>query len=159
MGRSQQTKSTILKKKKVNKNKSILYLRKQYETRKNTYCDAKIPISSTSKEDRLARVDIAAAFQCYILRKGLNVQSRWALKMEPSIRHLVISGGVTSNQYVRSRLDIVVKKNGLQLVCPPPWPCTDNGVMVAWTGIEHFRMGRYHPSLPAEEPEDFVKEQ
>ncbi|XP_029148900.1 probable tRNA N6-adenosine threonylcarbamoyltransferase, mitochondrial isoform X3 [Arachis hypogaea] len=94
--------------------------------------------------------------QCYILRKGLNVQSRWALKMEPSIRHLVISGGVTSNQYVRSRLDIVVKKNGLQLVCPPPWPCTDNGVMVAWTGIEHFRMGRYHPSLPAEEPEDFV---
>lgn len=28
------------------------------------------------------------------------------------------------------------------------------GVMVAWTGIEHFRVGRYDPPPPAEEPED-----
>jgi tRNA A37 threonylcarbamoyltransferase TsaD len=39
----------------------------------------------------------------------------------------VVSGGVASNQYVRARLDTVVKKNGLQLVCPPPRLCTDNG--------------------------------
>ncbi|MCH93165.1 putative glycoprotease 1 -like, partial [Trifolium medium] len=81
---------------------------------------------------------------------------QWALKMEPSIKHLVVSGGVASNQYVRARLDTVVKKNGLQLVCPPPRLCTDNGVMVAWTGIEHFRVGRYDPPPPAEDPEDFV---
>ncbi|MCI28661.1 putative tRNA N6-adenosine threonylcarbamoyltransferase mitochondrial-like, partial [Trifolium medium] len=68
----------------------------------------------------------------------------------------VVSGGVASNQYVRARLDTVVKKNGLQLVCPPPRLCTDNGVMVAWTGIEHFRVGRYDPPPPAEDPEDFV---
>lgn len=29
------------------------------------------------------------------------------------------------------------------------------GVMVAWTGIEHFRVGRYEPA-PADDPEDFV---
>jgi hypothetical protein len=28
--------------------------------------------------------------------------------------------------------------------------------MVAWTGIEHFRVGRYDPPPPAEEPEDFL---
>lgn len=39
----------------------------------------------------------------------------------------VVSGGVASNQYVRCRLDQVVKKIGLQLVCPPPRLCTDNG--------------------------------
>ena len=39
----------------------------------------------------------------------------------------VVSGGVASNQYVRARLDQVVKKNSLQLVCPPPSLCTDNG--------------------------------
>lgn len=39
----------------------------------------------------------------------------------------VVAGGVASNQYVRSRLDMIVKKNGLQLVCPPPSLCTDNG--------------------------------
>lgn len=30
------------------------------------------------------------------------------------------------------------------------------GVMVAWTGIEQFRVGRFDPPPPAEEPEDFV---
>ena len=28
--------------------------------------------------------------------------------------------------------------------------------MVAWTGIEHFRMGRFDPPPPAVESEDFV---
>ena len=35
-------------------------------------------------------------------------------------------------------------------------PFTSKGVMVAWTGIEHFRMGRFDPPPPAEEPEDCV---
>lgn len=39
----------------------------------------------------------------------------------------VVSGGVASNQYVRARLDHVVNKRGVQLVCPPPSLCTDNG--------------------------------
>lgn len=30
------------------------------------------------------------------------------------------------------------------------------GVMIAWTGIEHFRLGRYDPPPPADEPEDSV---
>lgn len=68
----------------------------------------------------------------------------------------MVSGGVASNQYVRAQLDQVVKKKSLQLVCPPPSLCTDNGVMVAWTGLEHFRMGRYDPPPPANEPEDYV---
>ncbi|CAJ1949782.1 unnamed protein product [Sphenostylis stenocarpa] len=121
--------------------------------------DAKIPISLTSKEDRLSRADIAASFQRIAvlhLEERCERAIQWALKMEPSIRHLVVSGGVASNQFVRARLDMVVKKNGLQLLCPPPQLCTDNGVMIAWTGIEHFRMGRYDPPPPAEEPEDFV---
>lgn len=28
------------------------------------------------------------------------------------------------------------------------------GVMIAWTGIEHFRMGRFDPPPPATEPDD-----
>ncbi|KAH9788339.1 putative tRNA N6-adenosine threonylcarbamoyltransferase [Citrus sinensis] len=80
----------------------------------------------------------------------------WALKIEPSIKHLVVSGGVASNKYVRARLDRAVKNNSLQLVCPPPSLCTDNGVMVAWTGIEHFCVGRFDPPPPADDPEDFM---
>ncbi|XP_068344531.1 probable tRNA N6-adenosine threonylcarbamoyltransferase, mitochondrial isoform X1 [Pyrus communis] len=120
-----------------------------------------IPLSSASSEDRRIRADIAASFQRVAV---LHLEERceraieWALKIEPSVKHLVVSGGVASNQYVRSRLDQVVKKNSLQLVCPPPCLCTDNGVMVAWTGIENFRMGRFDPPPPADEPEDIVYE-
>lgn len=121
--------------------------------------NAEIPIGSTSSQDRRTRADIAASFQRVAV---LHLEERceraieWGLNIEPSIKHLVVSGGVASNQYVRARLDHVVKKKGLQLVCPPPSLCTDNGVMVAWTGIEHFRMGRFDLPPPAHEPEDTV---
>ncbi|XVF22731.1 hypothetical protein REPUB_Repub12eG0196100 [Reevesia pubescens] len=121
--------------------------------------DAKVPLSCASSQDRSSRADIAASFQRVAV---LHLEERceraidWALKIEPSIKHLVVSGGVASNQYVRTRLDWIVKKYSLQLVCPPPKLCTDNGVMVAWTGIENFRVGRYDPPPPANDPEDFV---
>ncbi|KAG5538585.1 hypothetical protein RHGRI_019234 [Rhododendron griersonianum] len=118
-----------------------------------------IPISSASSEDRSSRADIAASFQRVAV---LHLEERceraveWALKIEPSIKYLVVSGGVASNQYVRARLNQVVKKKGLELVCPPPSLCTDNGVMIAWTGIEHFRVGRFDPPPPADEAEDTI---
>ncbi|KAL4188269.1 hypothetical protein AMTRI_Chr09g23060 [Amborella trichopoda] len=117
-------------------------------------------ISSIDCEDRKARADIAASFQRVAV---LHLEERceraieWALGIEPSITSLVISGGVASNQYVRLRLDDVVERNDLQLVCPPPRLCTDNGVMVAWTGIEHFRLGRFDPPPPEDEQEDTVQ--
>ncbi|XP_021756288.1 probable tRNA N6-adenosine threonylcarbamoyltransferase, mitochondrial [Chenopodium quinoa] len=121
--------------------------------------DAEIPLSLASSLDRRSRADIAASFQRVAV---LHLEERcegaieWALKMEPSIKYFVVSGGVASNQYVRARLDQIAKNIGLQLVCPPPSLCTDNGVMVAWTGIEHFQMGRFDPPPPADEPEDTV---
>lgn len=30
------------------------------------------------------------------------------------------------------------------------------GVMIAWTGIENFRVGRYDPPPPANDPDDFM---
>ncbi|XP_010934187.1 probable tRNA N6-adenosine threonylcarbamoyltransferase, mitochondrial isoform X1 [Elaeis guineensis] len=114
-------------------------------------------ISSTSSHERRLRADIAASFQRVAV---LHLEERceraieWAMNIEPSIKCLVVSGGVASNQYVRTRLNHVVEKNGLQLVCPPPSLCTDNGVMVAWTGIEHFFCGRFDPPPRADEPKD-----
>lgn len=121
--------------------------------------NAKIPISSASSEQRCARANIAASFQRVAvlhLEEKCQKAIEWALEIEPSIKYLVVSGGVASNQYVRDRLNQVVQNNDLELICPPPSLCTDNGVMVAWTGIEHFQMGRFDPPPPANEPEDAV---
>lgn len=123
--------------------------------------NAEIPISTASSQDRIARANIAASFQRVAV---LHLEERceraieWARKIEPSVDRLVVSGGVASNQYVRSRLHAVVEKKNLQLVCPPPYLCTDNGVMVAWAGIEHYHVGRFDPPPPAELPEDFMYE-
>ncbi|XP_074564155.1 putative tRNA N6-adenosine threonylcarbamoyltransferase, mitochondrial [Curcuma longa] len=119
------------------------------------------PMPMTNSEGRRSRADIAASFQRVAV---LHLEERcqraieWALKIDPSIKYLVVSGGVASNKYVRARLNHVVVNNNLQLVCPPPSLCTDNGVMIAWTGIEHFLSGRFDPPPPANEPEDAMFE-
>ncbi|KAL2081372.1 hypothetical protein ACEWY4_023225 [Coilia grayii] len=55
---------------------------------------------------------------------------------------LVVSGGVASNTYIRETLKILTDATGLHLVCPPSKFCTDNGVMIAWNGIERLKEGR-----------------
>ncbi|PWA67123.1 glycoprotease 1 [Artemisia annua] len=118
--------------------------------------NAGIPFSSASIQDQGLRADIAASFQRVAvlhLEERCERAIQWALEIEPSIKHLVVSGGVASNQYVRARLNEVVARNSLQLVCPPPSLCTDNGVMIAWTGIENFRLGRFDSPPPAIEPD------
>ncbi|KAJ8012882.1 hypothetical protein DPEC_G00047490 [Dallia pectoralis] len=55
---------------------------------------------------------------------------------------LVVSGGVASNQYIRKTLKIVTDATGLHLLCPPSKFCTDNGVMIAWNGVERLREGK-----------------
>ncbi|XP_059199133.1 tRNA N6-adenosine threonylcarbamoyltransferase, mitochondrial [Centropristis striata] len=55
---------------------------------------------------------------------------------------LVLSGGVASNQYIRNTLSSITEETGLRLLCPPAKFCTDNGVMIAWNGVERLREGK-----------------
>lgn len=54
---------------------------------------------------------------------------------------LVVSGGVAANRVIRARLQGVCEKAGWNCVVPPVQLCTDNGVMVAWAGVERLRKG------------------
>jgi hypothetical protein len=54
-------------------------------------------------------------------------------------RHLVLCGGVAGNAALRSRLAGVAAAYGVELVCPPMHLCADNGVMIAWAGMEHLQ--------------------
>lgn len=55
---------------------------------------------------------------------------------------LVLSGGVASNEYIRKTLSNITETTGLHLLCPPAKFCTDNGVMIAWNGVERLREGK-----------------
>lgn len=72
-----------------------------------------------------------------------RVKNALALLGEDNIRPtaLVASGGVASNQAVRQRLAAEAAKSRVSFVAPPAALCTDNGVMVAWAGLERLRLG------------------
>jgi N6-L-threonylcarbamoyladenine synthase len=61
------------------------------------------------------------------------------------ITTLVAAGGVASNQAIRSRLGALAAKHHVAFAAPPPGLCTDNGVMVAWAGLERLRLGFIDP--------------
>uniref|UniRef100_A0A8C6FJA8 N(6)-L-threonylcarbamoyladenine synthase n=1 Tax=Moschus moschiferus TaxID=68415 RepID=A0A8C6FJA8_MOSMO len=108
--------------------------------------------------------DIAAAVQhtvaCHIAKRThraiLFCKQRGLLGQSNTV--LVVSGGVASNLHIRKALEIVTNATQCTLLCPPPRLCTDNGVMIAWNGIERLRAGlgilhntegiRYEPKCP-----------
>jgi N6-L-threonylcarbamoyladenine synthase len=59
----------------------------------------------------------------------------------PGADTLVVAGGVAANEYLRGRLADLAARLALRLVLPPPRLCTDNGVMVAWAGVERLQLG------------------
>lgn len=118
------------------------------------------PKGEESAERRAARADIAAAFQrvavehlCERARRA----AEWALELEPTIQSLVVAGGVAANQAVRQGVNEVAEGAGLALRCPPPRLCVDNGVMVAWAGVERLRLGLYEEPPSAARAEHFVE--
>ena len=54
---------------------------------------------------------------------------------------LLAAGGVAANVLLRCRLATLADTAGLRFVAPPPAFCTDNAAMIAWAGLERFRLG------------------
>jgi len=58
---------------------------------------------------------------------------------------LVVAGGVAANRTIREALEVKARAAGFRFVAPPPRLCTDNAVMVAWAGLERWRLGMVDP--------------
>jgi N6-L-threonylcarbamoyladenine synthase len=65
----------------------------------------------------------------------------WFRQHHPEGTSLVAAGGVAANVLLRRRLTALAEMAGLQFVAPPPAFCTDNAAMIAWAGLERFRLG------------------
>jgi len=52
---------------------------------------------------------------------------------------LVVSGGVACNNFIAEGLQMVCNELGYKLIRPPPKLCTDNGIMIAWNGVERWK--------------------
>jgi len=102
--------------------------------------------SMTESELRSARANIAASFQSVAvahLCERTTCAIEWARDLEPSLASLVVAGGVAANESVRRGLRDVAEWESLGMCCPPGRLCVDNGIMVAWAGVERLRLGLY----------------
>ncbi|KAI0565121.1 Glycoprotease [Gracilaria domingensis] len=92
----------------------------------------------------MIKADIAASFQETCVRH-LEQRVKRAIKLCAEhgigVNKLVVSGGVAANKVVRTRLQQLCESQEWGCLFPPIRLCTDNGVMVGWTGIERLQMG------------------
>jgi N6-L-threonylcarbamoyladenine synthase len=65
-------------------------------------------------------------------------QDRLGAKAEKA---LVVAGGVAVNQRLKAALETLTAARGFRLVVPPPELCSDNAVMIAWTGAMRLAHG------------------
>lgn len=106
-------------------------------------------VTDMSQEElRAARADIAASFQRvaveHLCERAARAAER-AREEEPDLAVVVVAGGVAANKQVREGFNELAKANSLEMRCPPPRLCVDNGVMVAWAGVERLRLGLFEP--------------
>ncbi len=90
------------------------------------------------------RADIAASFQAAVADVLCDRSANaFALMAErhPEARDFVVAGGVAANAALRTALAKTAGEHGFAMIAPPPWLCTDNAAMIAWAGIERFRVG------------------
>jgi N6-L-threonylcarbamoyladenine synthase len=85
--------------------------------------------------------DLCASFQAAAGDVLVDRSARALQRESGRCRALVVAGGVAANLYLRQRLEQVAEKQGVPLIAPPLALCTDNAIMVAWTGIERLRLG------------------
>jgi N6-L-threonylcarbamoyladenine synthase len=93
--------------------------------------------------------DLCASFQMAVTDCLLN-------RMEIAIRlfkektglkygHCVIAGGVAANMFIRTHLETLCKQHYFDFFAPPLKYCTDNGVMIAYAGLQRFLKGDISP--------------
>ncbi|HBQ35545.1 MAG TPA: tRNA (adenosine(37)-N6)-threonylcarbamoyltransferase complex transferase subunit TsaD [Rhodobacteraceae bacterium] len=90
------------------------------------------------------RADLCASFQ-QAVSDVLAVKTRRAidlyLEQKPSQSIFAVAGGVAANQQIRATLETVCNSKNVSFIAPPLSLCTDNAAMIAWAGLELFRLG------------------
>lgn len=86
------------------------------------------------------KADICASFQNTVA-KTLVFKAKKALAKTTS-KQFVLAGGVAANKYLRTHLEDICEKKAVTFHAPPIKLCTDNAVMIAYTGGLYLKEGK-----------------
>jgi len=93
------------------------------------------------------RADIAASFQRIALShvcEKVKIGLQWYKQHNPDLplSTMVICGGVARNESLRRMVSNLALEHSMEATFPPFEFCVDNGVMIAWAGIEILMSGK-----------------
>jgi N6-L-threonylcarbamoyladenine synthase len=87
------------------------------------------------------RADICAGFQAAVA-DVLTEKTRRAIALLPMVKSFAVAGGVAANGTIRAELQNICHTENIAFLAPPFSLCTDNAAMIAWAGIERYRLGQ-----------------
>jgi N6-L-threonylcarbamoyladenine synthase len=93
-----------------------------------------------STQDAQTRADIACAFQLAVV-DSLTLKAYRALT-KTGLRRLVVAGGVSANELLRSTLQAKLAEIDCTVYYPELTFCTDNGAMIAYAGYQRLQVGQ-----------------
>ena len=88
--------------------------------------------------------NICASFQRAVSESILDrLENAVEMSSNLKIKKLVVAGGVAANQYLLKKISDKMLEHDIETIAPPVKLCTDNGAMIAWAGLERFRLGKF----------------
>ena len=97
----------------------------------------------SSRDDKFIN-DFCASFQAAVvdcITNRLTNALRDKRVIDANPKTLVVAGGVAKNSAIRSAMEKLANKFNMEFAAPPMSLCTDNGAMIAWAGIENYKIG------------------
>ena len=111
-----------------------------------SFAGLKTAVLRTSKKlkNEKEKCHLAASFQ-ETVNKILNEKTKIAMKeflknKKNKANTFVIAGGVASNLTIRDNLIKLAKEKNFVSIFPPLNLCSDNAAMIAWVGIERYKI-------------------
>ncbi len=89
--------------------------------------------------DEQTKADIAVAFETAVI-DTLCKKTKRALE-STGLRNLVVAGGVSANERLRATFAELMESMGGKAYYPRSEFCTDNGAMIAYAGMQRFKLG------------------